>query len=387
MARSPHPTFEEVRQRAHAVYPSLLASWLPDGQQRGRYWLGAKNPTRNDRRAGSFVIDLAKGSWRDYATDDHGGDAISLYAYLEGLSQGEACHAVAAMVGLDPNKPVQLRVAAPRAPIRPEHVRDPDRDAVKKRAWARDIWRGASSPHGTPVEHYLRRRGFTRPIPPSLRFARLKHPQTDKRRHPVMIAAMQVDGAVTGVHRTYLTEEGDKAGIADDSGRPADKLMLGTAEGTAVRLSPSSTHLVIAEGIESALSALEMGPDWTVWAALSAGNLPRLAIPLEVRRLVIFADGEERFDPSRQRIRRLGLAKAQEAMTSLKGMGVEPSIVFFGHDIDLNDILRTDPDMVRTVSGYLAAARREEAGAGPLSGQRKHDLDGPAVLKIAKAAE
>ena len=39
------------------------------------------------------------------------------------------------------------------------------------------IWRGSQSAEGTPVETYLRSRGLTIPVPPSIRFhAGLKHP-------------------------------------------------------------------------------------------------------------------------------------------------------------------------------------------------------------------
>ncbi len=69
--------------------PDLLASWLPDGRLYGREWV-ALNPTRADRRAGSFRINLDKGCWADFATGDAGGDPISLFAYLRGLSQSQA---------------------------------------------------------------------------------------------------------------------------------------------------------------------------------------------------------------------------------------------------------------------------------------------------------
>ncbi len=66
--------------------PSLLQSWLPDGRSVGGEWL-ARNPTRADRRAGSFKINMTTGRWADFATSDAGGDLVSLYAYLNGLSQ------------------------------------------------------------------------------------------------------------------------------------------------------------------------------------------------------------------------------------------------------------------------------------------------------------
>jgi hypothetical protein len=69
--------------------PALVAAWLPDGVLQGREWV-ALNPTRPDRRKGSFRINLDKGCWADFATDDKGGDPISLYAYLNRLSQSQA---------------------------------------------------------------------------------------------------------------------------------------------------------------------------------------------------------------------------------------------------------------------------------------------------------
>ena len=44
------------------------------------------NPTRPDRRAGSFKVNLRTGRWADFATGDKGGDAVSLAAYLSGFA-------------------------------------------------------------------------------------------------------------------------------------------------------------------------------------------------------------------------------------------------------------------------------------------------------------
>lgn len=70
-------------------FEGLLATWLPDGQLQGREWV-ALNPTRADKRTGSFRINVSTGRWADFATPDKGGDPISLYAYVNGLSQSRA---------------------------------------------------------------------------------------------------------------------------------------------------------------------------------------------------------------------------------------------------------------------------------------------------------
>jgi hypothetical protein len=59
------------------------------------------NPTRGDRRRGSFRINLKTGAWADFASSDKGGDLISLGAYLHGISQGESATRIAAMLGVD----------------------------------------------------------------------------------------------------------------------------------------------------------------------------------------------------------------------------------------------------------------------------------------------
>jgi hypothetical protein len=82
-----------------AVLPQLLCCWLPDGQLVGNEWV-ARNPRRNDRRPGSFKINIKTGRWADFATGDAGGDVISLAAYLSGLSQREAALQLAQMLRL-----------------------------------------------------------------------------------------------------------------------------------------------------------------------------------------------------------------------------------------------------------------------------------------------
>lgn len=81
--------FATVNQAALRALPSYLSQWLPDGRIVSGEWV-AKNPTRADRRAGSFLINVQTGKWADFATGDKGGDVIGLAAYLFGLSQYEA---------------------------------------------------------------------------------------------------------------------------------------------------------------------------------------------------------------------------------------------------------------------------------------------------------
>ncbi|HDR9259594.1 TPA: hypothetical protein QDB21_005616 [Burkholderia vietnamiensis] len=63
---------------------TLVPMWLPDGKKINNEWV-ATNPTRGDKHAGSFSVNLLTGVWCDFAGDpkiDRGGDIVGLYAYL-----------------------------------------------------------------------------------------------------------------------------------------------------------------------------------------------------------------------------------------------------------------------------------------------------------------
>ncbi|MCG6869541.1 MAG: hypothetical protein LJE91_12695 [Gammaproteobacteria bacterium] len=84
---------------ALAVLPALLARWLPDGRRQGNEWV-ARNPRRDDRRPGSFSVNVVTGRWADFANGDRGGDPISLAAYLHDISQSDAARKLTDMLGV-----------------------------------------------------------------------------------------------------------------------------------------------------------------------------------------------------------------------------------------------------------------------------------------------
>lgn len=92
--------FDRINRAALAVLPSLVARWLPDGRRSGHEWI-ARNPRRADRRPGSFRVNMNTGRWADFATDDRGGDPVSLAAYLAGIGQAEAARNLADMLGIE----------------------------------------------------------------------------------------------------------------------------------------------------------------------------------------------------------------------------------------------------------------------------------------------
>jgi DNA primase len=198
-------------------------------------------------------------------------------------------------------------------------------------AVAKRIWRAARAAPGTLVDTYLQSRSITTPVPPTLRYARLRHRESG-RKLPCMVAAVQAaDGRLSGLHRTFLRLDG--GGKADVE--PVKK-MLGACRGGVVRLAPAGRRLVLCEGIETGLSIRQVCPDVPVWCALSAGNLDRLQLPAEVEEVVLVADG----DP-------IGERAAEKATWAYLDQGVRVQLVLPPAGQDINDVLRRAPAMVR----------------------------------------
>jgi hypothetical protein len=91
--------FATINRVALPALPAILGRLVPGGRAIAGEYV-ARNPTRLDRRAGSFKISLRSGRWADFATGDAGGDVVSLVAYLEGKSQGDAARLLAGMLGM-----------------------------------------------------------------------------------------------------------------------------------------------------------------------------------------------------------------------------------------------------------------------------------------------
>lgn len=180
---------------------------------------------------------------------------------------------------LDDERP-NRRVCHDTPRPRPDPPHDPDPEAV-------GIWRDAGPVAGTVVATYLRRRGITIEIPPTLRAGTGLH--LGRYSFPVLVAAVQrpADRVVIGVQRTFVALDGSrKAPIA------MPRLTTGALGAGAVRLGPAGPVLGLAEGIETGLSAQQL-TSVPVWCTLGTGRMHRVAVPGTVREVHIFADDDE----------------------------------------------------------------------------------------------
>jgi putative DNA primase/helicase len=155
---------------------------------------------------------------------------------------------------------------------------------------ALEIWQGSEPMTGTIAQNYLERRGIPL-LPPRLRYYR-----------GAMIAGVEQSyRGITAIQKTPLTPDGDR--------RDGDRWTKGELGNGAVRLGAAQAIMGIAEGTETALSAMTL-TGMTVWASLGAARFHKVELPPIVREVHIFADndapGREAAERARDVHRELG---------------------------------------------------------------------------------
>lgn len=98
---APKIDFDAINRIALTRFESLLEQFFPGGHRVNAEYVVC-NPRRNDRKAGSFSINIRDGVWKDFADTNVGGsDPVSLWAYLFNSSgQAEAARILASHLGV-----------------------------------------------------------------------------------------------------------------------------------------------------------------------------------------------------------------------------------------------------------------------------------------------
>ncbi|AXU20344.1 virulence protein [Novosphingobium sp. THN1] len=173
-------------------------------------------------------------------------------------------------------------------------------DRQEKRAFnsnARRLWHSAMAISGSPAEGYLAQRGILR-ASDQLRYLDRTPlgPRGAVQFLPAMLAAVTNDIGIIAIHRTFLDAPSAKLAAFD---RP--KRALGSLGYGAVRLAPPAAgRLGLAEGIESALSAMQLS-GIPCWATLGNERFGLVAIPESVRELHLFIDNDPGGELANQR--------------------------------------------------------------------------------------
>lgn len=91
--------FQAVNYACIPMLENLLREISPRVESSGDHYL-IISPFRDDHSLGSFKVNKKDGSWRDFATDEYGGDFISLWAGARQIGNGKAKDELANRVGL-----------------------------------------------------------------------------------------------------------------------------------------------------------------------------------------------------------------------------------------------------------------------------------------------
>jgi hypothetical protein len=145
-----------------------------------------------------------------------------------------------------------------------------------------------------------------------------------------MIACVtDVDGVITGVHRTWLDPEGFDPNRLGKAPIDTPRRAMGDLLGNAVRFGFANDVLVAGEGLETMLSLRCVLPAIPMAAALSANHLAALLLPPTLRRLYIACDADA-----------AGMGAAMTLMSRGQEAGIEvlPLLPRLG---DFNEDLRT----------------------------------------------
>lgn len=299
---------------------SLLASWLPGGKFCGDEYV-VRNPTRIDNTAGSFLINVSTGRWCDFATGERGSNFQSLYAYIFRASYVDAGNELARLFSAG-----FTTASASTAP-----PKKGGNTKWEKQKFALALWKESRSSAGTVVEQYLQARGLKIQAPPCLRVLLGHRHRSSGLAGPVMLAAIQSWSKrlnrqeIIAVHRTWLSADG--RGKADVS---PNKMMLGSVQGGAVRLSPVAEKLIVCEGIETGLSLLQ-ATKLPVWCALSTSGMVGLVLPEPplAQKIIIAADHDS-----------LGIDAANQAADLWSAQGRDVHIAVPPQEnTDFNDLL------------------------------------------------
>jgi hypothetical protein len=299
---------------------AVCLHYLSNGRREGRYWL--VGDVRNTPGRSLFVRlkgpDCGKGAagkWTDAASGEHG-DLLDLIALNRGLDRlRDALDEARAFLSL------------PRSAG--DHGHSPRCLPSGSPESARRLFVIAQPIAGTLAETYLRGRGITAfhetgslRFHPRCYYRPDPHSQTET--WPALVAAVtDLDGRITGVHRTWLDPTGKgKAPIA------TPRRAMGHLLGHGVRFGTANDAMAAGEGIETMLSLRMALPLLPTIAALSANHLTGILFPPALRRLYIARDADRAGDAAVERL----TGRAQQA--GIDAITLSPTLA------DLNEDLR-----------------------------------------------
>ncbi|PRC93075.1 DUF5906 domain-containing protein [Solimicrobium silvestre] len=146
--------FQHVKQAALYSIEALLTRWLPNGVLEGREWCIGSREGEAGRSMKVCIAGERIGRWSDFASGDTGGDLISLYSYINSISQLVAMKEVAGQLGIDI---ASARIKSAITPIKTSVSAIPELIKNKRTAWVPILPVPDDAPVA-PVAHLVRGR-------------------------------------------------------------------------------------------------------------------------------------------------------------------------------------------------------------------------------------
>lgn len=251
-----------------------------------------------------------------------GAGAISFVMWLDNVGFRQAVEMLIGRATVDRSTVYLGLGSEPRTPD------DHDRRQHEKARW---LWSQKLPIAGSIAETYLRVRGITCPLPPTLAFLPAQKPE----HHPAMIAGFGLaPGDVQAVHLTLLRADGTGKAEVEPN-----KIMIASPSSKPIVIAPINDllGLAITEGIEDALS-VHQATGLGVWAAGAAGFMPKLAdtVPRYIECVTIYAHADK-----------AGQDGAHALAEKLDAHGIEVRIV----EPEYTVVARTDVELLDYLKG------------------------------------
>ena len=293
------PRAGELRDALADRALDVCRTYLPAGRIAGGVWTIGNVEGDAGKSMWVNLSGPRRGQWKDGATGEWG-DLLDVIQRSRGLSDfGDVLKEASAFLGGSFVAAVGSR--EPRVSGSADTAREIDELALRYRRSAQTNWAAALAIRAGDTDHpaarYLRRRGLDPAAAQGLRWRRQARTKVgdEWRTFPALVARIEThDGHFEGVHRIFLDEEGGKATIAGGA-----KRSLGPQEKGGVWFgNRSATRVVMTEGIEDAVAAIQAMPpgaleNLAVVATAGGGRMHRVELPPTARELVVLKDNNE----------------------------------------------------------------------------------------------
>ncbi len=330
------------------------------------------------KKNGSLIVNLSgdrEGSWFDFKSkkggsifnliiDEKGLDFKGALSYISSYCRGSVVQEIEGFLKGEKGKEISPteRQAQIEADLALKAQRNAERQRIdnQKIADVKNIVSLSKSLEGTPAETYLRKeRGIQGDLPDSLRYIPAQTSfsyngnETLIKSGAMLSLATDRDGKVKAIQITQLTESGQKA--VGDNGSKLLKRTYGVQKGSFVELQKGSDKepIILAEGVESALSVKESGIKGTVLCSLGIYNIGNLDV--KNRDVIIAADWDGSFEVQTWKT-------TEKAKLDLENKGNTVSIILpvknpelTNEKLDFNDLLKKEgvESVIDRVSGRL----------------------------------